>query len=101
MAKDLKGQLGTFLKMGLEGVSKVSEVVVEKSKQGKLQLDLTLLRRKRRDALADLGEVVLRLCEAGKLDEGQFPELSGPLATIESFDERIAAAKGDLDTEEK
>jgi hypothetical protein len=95
--KDLKGQLGAFLKLGLDGVNKVGEVVVEKSKQGKQQFDLTMLRRKRREALADLGEVALKLCEAGKLDEGQFPEISGPLATIEALDERIA----DLDTEKK
>ena len=84
--------LGTILRAGLRGLDGVREVVVETGKQGKIQLDLSLLRRRRREMLADLGAVVERLAQNGRIDEETFPELGGPLSRLEALDEEIAAA---------
>jgi cobalamin biosynthesis protein CobT len=90
---DLKSQLGSFFRSTLQQLDTVREVVTQKSKAGRLQIDLALLRRKRKAALADLGEVVAKLCAEGRLDEDEFPELGSPLARVESLDEQIDSAE--------
>lgn len=87
---DLKSQIGSFLRSTLQQLDNVREVVVQKTKASRMQLDVTLLKRKRKDALAKIGEVVARLADAGRIDEEDFPELSGPLAELDALDERIA-----------
>jgi hypothetical protein len=89
---DLKKTFGAFVRTALQGLETARDVVVQKSKAGKVQLDLAMLKRKRRDVLADLGEAVARLAEAGKIDEETYPEISAPLSALEAIDERIAAA---------
>ena len=91
MADDIKRQLGTFVKAALAQLDTMREVVVQKSKAGRIQLDVAMLRRQRKEALADLGAAVARLAEAGKLSEEDFPELSGPLSRLEALDEHIEA----------
>jgi hypothetical protein len=87
---DFKGTINSLFRSTLQGLDTVREVVVQKSKQGKIQLDITLLRRKRREALADLGAAVVKLAESGKISEDKFPELGAALAKIEAIDERIS-----------
>ena len=82
-------QLGSILTRTWQQLEGVREVVVQKTKEGRLQLDLTLLRRKRKDALASLGEVVARLARSGRIDEDDFPELSGPLASVQDVEDKI------------
>jgi hypothetical protein len=86
---DLKAQLGSFLRGAWHQLDGVREVVSQRTRQGRAQLDLTLLKRKRKDALAALGELTLRLARSGKLDEADWPELSGPLADVEEVEGRI------------
>jgi hypothetical protein len=85
----LGSQLGSILTRTWQQLEGVREVVVQKTKEGRLQIDLTLLRRKRQAALASLGEVVARLARSGRIDEDDFPELSGPLASVQDVEERI------------
>ncbi len=87
---DLKKQLGAFMRTAVQGLDSVREVVVQKTKAGRIQLDVAMLRRKRRDALAELGAAVADLAAAGKITEDAFPQLSGPLSALEALDERIA-----------
>jgi hypothetical protein len=93
MAKRGGDFLGTILRAGMRGLDNVREVVVETGKQGKIQLDLTLLRRRRREVLAELGATTARLAADGRLDEETFPELGGPLSRLEAIDEEIAGAE--------
>jgi hypothetical protein len=86
---DLKSQIGSFLRTTWQQLDTVRGVVVQKSREGRIQLDLTLLRRKRKDALAELGNVVARLARSGKIDEEKYPDLSAPLSRLEALDERI------------
>ena len=88
---DLKRQFGTFVRAALAQLDTVREVVVQKSKAGRIQLDVAMLRRQRKDVLAELGATVARLAGAGRLSEEDFPELSGPLSRLEALDEHIEA----------
>ncbi len=85
----LGSQLGSILTRTWQQLEGVREVVAQKTRVGRLQIDLTLLRRKRTAALASLGEVVARLARSGRLDEDDFPELSGPLAGVQDIEDRI------------
>jgi hypothetical protein len=92
MAKgDLKDQLGSFVRGALAQLDTVREVVVQKGKQGRIQIDVALLRRKRRDVLAELGAVVAQLAAEEKITEEVFPEIGRPLAQLQDLDDRIAA----------
>ena len=86
---DLKSQLGGFMRAALAQLETVREVVVQKSKAGKIQFDVAMLKRQRKDILAELGALVARLAANGRLSEDDFPELGGPLARLEAIDERI------------
>ena len=87
---DLKRQFGAFMRTAVRGLDSVREVVVQKSREGKIQIDVAMLKRKRREALADLGAAVAELAAAGKITEDDFPTLGGPLSALEALDERIA-----------
>jgi len=91
MADDLKRQLGTFVRAALAQLDTVREVVVQKSKAGRIHLDVAMLRRQRKEVLAEPGGLVARLAAAGRISEDDFPELGGPLSRLEALDERIEA----------
>ncbi len=86
---DIKSQLGGFMRAALAQLETVREVVVQKSKAGKIQFDVAMLKRQRKDVLAELGALVARLAQNGRISEDDFPELGGPLARLEAIDERI------------
>jgi hypothetical protein len=86
---DFKSQLGGFMRAALAQLDTVREVAVQKSKQARIQLDVAMLKRQRKDVLAELGEAVARLAARGRLTEEDYPELSAPLARLEALDERI------------
>jgi hypothetical protein len=89
LKSQLGSQLGSILTRTWQQLEGVREVVAQKTKVGRLQLDLTLMRRRRKDALASLGEVVARLARSGRIDEEDFPELSAPLANLSEIEDKI------------
>ena len=92
MAKgDLRDQLGDFLKGALSQLDSVREVVVQKASAGRIQLDVAMMRRRRREVLADLGEAVAKLAVEGRISEDDFPEIGPALAQLEALDEKITA----------
>lgn len=90
---DFKDQLGAIFRTTLAQLDSVRDAVVQRGKVGKIQLDLTMLRRRRKAALAELGEAVAKLAAAGRIDEEKYPELSRGLARLEEIDERIEEAE--------
>lgn len=91
MAKgDLKSQLGTFMRGALAQLDSVREVVVQKSKAGRIQIDVAMMKRRRKDILAEIGAQVARLAANGRISEEDFPELGPALAQLDAVDERIA-----------
>lgn len=81
---------GSLLRSAVQQLETVREVVVSRTKASRAQFDITLLRRKRRDALAALGEAVVALAKKGKLTEDDFPSLGSGLTAVEALDEKIA-----------
>ena len=91
MAKgDLKSQLGTFMRGALAQLDSVREVVVQKSKAGRIQIDIAMMKRRRKDILAELGAQVASLAANGRIAAEDFPELGPALAQLDAVDERIA-----------
>src|SRR5262245_26732317 len=92
MAKgDFRDQLGSLVKGALAQLDSVREVVVQKSRAGRIQIDVAMMKRKRRDVLAELGRVVVDLAAKGRISEDDFPELGPALAQLEAIEEKIAA----------
>jgi hypothetical protein len=87
---DLKNQLGSLVRATVQQLETVRDAVAKKGREGRVQLELTLLRRRRRAALADLGDAVAHLIARGQLAEDAHPELSQPIARLEAIDEQIA-----------
>jgi hypothetical protein len=91
MAKgDLKDQLGTFVKGALAQLDSVREVVVQKSRAGRIQIDVAVLKRRRRDVFAEIGRVVAELAARGRVTEDDYPELGPALSQLEALEEKIA-----------
>jgi hypothetical protein len=91
MAKgDLKSQLGSFVRGALAQLDSVREVVVQKGKAGRIQIDVAMMKRRRKELLAELGEVIARLAANGRITEDDFPEIGPALAQLEAVEEKIA-----------
>lgn len=84
---DLPGALGSLLRTALEQVGVVREVVERQARSSRVRFDSVLWQRKRRDALARLGEIVYELAADGHLgDLGDMPEIAEIVAEIEALE---------------
>lgn len=92
---DLKGTLGTLLRTTLNQVGALSDVARRSALTQKQRLDGALLERRRRDALADLGEVLYRLLKSGEIELDELPELVQAAEEIEELERRIAEAEAE------
>jgi hypothetical protein len=82
-----KRQLGTMWRMASTGLDTLRDVVVRSSQEGRLRVDLALYQRERRDLFGELGQAVVGLVEAGRL---QLPdELAQIIARLRDVEERI------------
>lgn len=90
---ELKGTLGTLLRSTLHQAGVVRDAVGEVLGQGRARLDDVRTQRRRQDALAELGEVVLELVRAGEIDLGELPEAQ---AVIRQLDEMDAGSEEEL-----
>jgi len=91
MAKgDIKSQLGSFVRGALAQLDSVREVVVQKAEAGRIQIDVAMLKRRRREVLVELGSIVAKLAAEEKITEEVFPEIGPALAQLAEMDDRIA-----------
>ena len=82
-----KRQLGTMWRMASTSLDTLRDVVVRSSQEGRLRVDLALYQRERRDLFAELGQAVVGLVDAGRL---QLPEeLAQLIARLRDVEERI------------
>ena len=70
-APELKGTLGTLLRTTLQQASAVRDVI---ERGARSRLDDMRHNRRRQDALAELGEIVLELVQRGEIDLDELPE---------------------------
>lgn len=82
---DLKSTLGSLLRTTLDQVGAVKDVVEQQARGRGGLIDQALGQRKRRDALAELGEKVYRLSRQGQLGELALdPEIGMAIAQVEA-----------------
>src|SRR5688572_6157794 len=91
---DLKGTLGSLLRTTINQVGAVTDVARRSALNQKQRLDEALLERKRRDALADLGETLHELVRSGELELDDLPELQRGVDEVDDLDRQIADAEG-------
>jgi hypothetical protein len=80
---ELRGTLGTLLRTAATAVRDVFERGV---REGRARLDDALSGRRRTDALAELGEIVLDLIRRGEIDVADLPEVHDVVAHLDELD---------------
>src|SRR4051812_8607925 len=88
-APELRGTLGTLLRT-TTGV--VRDALERGAREGRARLDSARASRRRHDALADLGELVLDLIRRGEIDLGELPEARDLVRELDDLDDADAAA---------
>jgi len=87
---ELRGTLGTLLRTTLQQAGVVREVLERGAREGRSRLDdlRTDLRstRRRQEALAELGEIVLDLVRRGEIDPDELPEARGIIDHLDELD---------------
>jgi hypothetical protein len=91
---DLKGTLGTLIRTTIDQVGAMTEVARRQARTQKSRLDTALLDRRRRDALADLGEALYDLATGGEIELDELPELAERVEDVAAIDREIAEADG-------
>src|SRR5215831_218921 len=85
---ELRGTLGTLLRT-TTGV--VRDALERGAREGRARLDDARASRRRHDALADLGEIVLDLIRRGEIDLAELPEARDLIRELDELDEPAAA----------
>ncbi len=94
---ELRGTLGTLLRTTLEQASFVRDALERGAREGRSRLDDALSGRRRKDALAELGELVLDLIRRGEIDLGELPEAADLVRFLDELDADSAAAEEPAD----
>lgn len=89
---ELRGTLGTLLRTTLEQASFVRDALERGAREGRSRLDDALSGRRRKDALAELGELVLDLIRRGEIDLGELPEAADLVRFLDDLDADSPAA---------
>jgi hypothetical protein len=94
---ELRGTLGTLLRTTLQqaGVVKdaISDTLERGARQGRARLDDLRADRRRQEALAELGELVLELIRKGEIDLAELPEAQSIVDHLEELDAEEDAAE--------
>jgi len=84
---ELRGTLGTLLRTA---VPAVRDVLERGAREGRARLDDALSGRRRSDALAELGEIVLDLIRRGEIDVAELPEVADIVNHLDELDAEAA-----------
>jgi hypothetical protein len=87
---ELRGTLGTLLRTTLAQVGPLRDALERGAREGRSRLDEALSGRRRHDALAELGEIVLDLIRRGEIDLGELPEVRDVVAHLDELDSGAA-----------
>lgn len=83
---EIRGTLGTLLRTTLEQASVVRDAIERSAREGRSRLDEALASRRRKDALAELGALVLDLIRRGEIDLGELPEAQELVRFLDDLD---------------
>ncbi|MEO6773032.1 MAG: hypothetical protein ABI467_08405 [Kofleriaceae bacterium] len=87
---ELRGTLGTLLRTTLAQAGGLA-------RQGRARLDDALAGRRRGEALAELGEIVLDLIRRGEIEIEQLPEARAVVEHLDELDAEAATDAGERD----
>lgn len=83
---ELKGTLGTLLRTAVAQAGTVRDVLERGAREGRHRLDEVMAGRRRHEALAELGEIVLDLIRRGEIDAQEIPEVRDIVAHLDELD---------------
>jgi hypothetical protein len=83
---ELRGTLGTLWRTTLQQAGVVRDALERSAREGRSRLDEARTSRKRHDALAELGEIVLELIRNGEIDVAELPEAQDIVAHLDELD---------------
>jgi hypothetical protein len=83
---ELRGTLGTLLRTTLAQAGTLRDALERGAREGRSRLDSALSNRRRTDALAELGDIVLDLIRRGEIDVGELPEVRDIVAHLDEID---------------
>lgn len=83
---ELRGTLGTLLRTTLAQAGTLRDALERGAREGRSRLDSALSNRRRHDALAELGDIVLDLIRRGEIDVDELPEVRDIVAHLDDID---------------
>ena len=83
---ELRGTLGTLLRTTLQQAGAVREALERGAREGRSRIDDFRADRRRQEALAELGELVLDLIRKGEIDLGELPEAKQLVRHLDEID---------------
>ena len=83
---ELRGTLGTLLRTTLAQAGVVRDAIERGAREGRSRLDDLRSNRRRHDALAELGDLVLDLIRRGEIDLAELPEVAEVVAHLDELD---------------
>jgi hypothetical protein len=83
---EARGTLGTLLRTAIQQAGGVKDALTRGAQQGRSKLDELRTDRRRHEALADLGEIVLDLIRRGEIDVAELPEARDLIRTLDEID---------------
>ena len=83
---ELRGTLGTLLRTTLAQAGTLRDALERGAREGRSRLDSALSTRRRQDALAELGDIVLDLIRRGEIDLDELPEVRDIVAHLDDID---------------
>lgn len=88
---ELRGTLGTLLRTTLQQAGVVRDALERGAREGRSRLDDLRANRRRTDALAELGELVLALIRDGEIDLDELPEARELVRYLDELDQEDSA----------
>src|SRR5262245_18735909 len=92
---ELRGTLGTLLRTTRAQAGTLRDVLERGAREGRSRLDSALANtrssRRRQDALAELGDIVLDLIRRGEIDLDELPEARALVTYIDELDADAAS----------
>jgi hypothetical protein len=83
---ELRGTLGTLLRTTLAQAGTLRDALERGAREGRSRLDSAFSGRRRQDALAELGDIVLDLIRRGEIDLDELPEARDIVAHLDEID---------------
>lgn len=83
---EARSTLGTLLRTAIQQAGGVKDALTGVAQQGRSKLEELRTDRRRQDALADLGELVLDLIRRGEIDVAELPEARELIRTLDELD---------------